>query len=298
MTKIYYLSDPRDPNNIRYIGKTIRELNHRLSIHIAEISLVNKTHKNNWIKFLLNEGIIPTISLIEEINDSYGSEREIYWIRYYKELGFDLTNSTDGGEGMLNPSEETRKKLSKASTGKNNPNYGKKRTKEINDKINAVRVMKHSDETKKILGEKSKGHTLSEEVRKVISEKNKGKKLSEETKLKISESLKGHSLSEETKEKLRNRIISDETKAKLSEACAGEKNGFYGKKHSKETKEKLSKSRKGSKFSEEVKAKMSESRSGKNNSFYGKKHSEETKAKMKANREKKKLEKFKIRGIN
>ncbi len=62
----------------------------------------------------------------------------------------------------------------------------------------------------------------------------------------------------------RGKIVSEETKEKMSIAHLGEKNGFFGKHHS-----------------EETKASMSEKRKGKNtkedNPFYGKEHSEETK---------------------
>ena len=112
---------------------------HRLSIHLSSTSLSNKTHKNNWIKSLLILDIIPIITLIEEASDECWVEREIFWIKYYRDSGFNLTNSTDGGEGMLNPSEDTRNKLSFASSGDRNPNYGKKRTKEINDKKRSFR---------------------------------------------------------------------------------------------------------------------------------------------------------------
>lgn len=45
----------------------------------------------------------------------------------------------------------------------------------------------------------------------------------------------------------------------------GEKHHFYGKRHSEETKKKISESRRGKCFKEEVKNKMSEQRKGKNN---------------------------------
>ena len=115
------------------------------------------------------------------------------------------------------------------------------------------------------------------------------RKLSEETKKKISESHKGMKLSEETKEKLRNKIISNKTrenmsisaknkiisnitKEKLSITNSGINNGFYGKKHSEETRKRMSESKKGKqttstlgkKHSEETKKKISESKKANN----------------------------------
>jgi len=58
----------------------------------------------------------------------------------------------------------------------------------------------------------------------------------------------GKKHTEESKRKMRGRIVSRETRKKLSDAQkgkTGEKNGFYGKKHSEESKLKLSEAHKG-----------------------------------------------------
>ena len=89
-------------------------------------------------------------------------------------------------------------------------------------------------------------------------------------------------------------IPSDETRLKLSEACSGEKNGFYGKKHTDETKTKLSKINKDKIIGDETRKNMSIAQSGEKNGFYGKKHTEETKRKMAESRRKKKEEKEKL----
>ena len=285
MVKIYKLYDPRFPDDVKYVGKTKKSLNERLSAHLSNYFLESKTHKNNWVKSLLCDDIKPLISLIEEVSEEDWIQKEIFWIKYYRDLGYNLTNSTDGGEGMLNITDDIREKLSKANSGINNPNYGKKRSKETNDKINEVRVIKHSEETKKIISEKLSGIPRSEETKKKISDSNKGKIVSEETKKKLSDANKG-------------KIISDETKEKLSESCYGEKNGFFGKKHSEETKDSISKSHKGKKHSDETREKMSQSMSGEKNGFFGKKHSEETKLKMAETRRRKKEEKEMLNKIN
>jgi len=75
----------------------------------------------------------------------------------------------------------------------------------------------------------------------------------------------------------------EEFKKYLSEINSGEKNKFYGKIHSEEAKEKISKKNTGKKRTEEVKQKMSEIFSGENNPFYGKKHSDESRAKISQN---------------
>ena len=67
-------------------------------------------------------------------------------------------------------------------------------------------------------------------------------------------SMKNKKMSQETKDKLSNAHIgkkhSEEAKQKMSEAHKGEKNHFYGKHHTKETKDLLSKINKSAIFSE------------------------------------------------
>lgn len=68
---------------------------------------------------------------------------------------------------------------------------------------------------------------------------------------------------------LKNGKCTEQYRKNMSFACSGNKNGFYGKKHSKETKNKLSKHFTGCKMSKETKNKMSKSQTGR-------KHSDET----------------------
>lgn len=60
----------------------------------------------------------------------------------------------------------------------------------------------------------------------------------------------------------------------------GENHPLYGIGHTKKSKEKMSKSRKGKKLSEEHKKKLSQAFSGENNPMYGKKHPEEIRKKI------------------
>ena len=66
----------------------------------------------------------------------------------------------------------------------------------------------------------------------------------------------------------------------LREAVKGEHNPFYGKKHTVESRAKMSQSSMGKKHTIEAKRKMSEGRRGNKNHFYGKKHTTESKNKM------------------
>lgn len=108
---IYALKDPRN-NEIRYIGKSSIGMD-RPKQHNKPSELIKKTHKTNWIKSLKNEGLDYIIEVLENCeSEEQVMQQEIYWIKFHKELGTNLTNLTDGGEGnsgWVMP-EETKKK--------------------------------------------------------------------------------------------------------------------------------------------------------------------------------------------
>lgn len=75
----------------------------------------------------------------------------------------------------------------------------------------------------------------------------------------------------------------EETKqvlSKLAKERIGEKNSFYKHKHSEETRQKISQANKGRKHTEEELKIMSEKQLGEKNHFYGKCHTEESKEKI------------------
>lgn len=90
----------------------------------------------------------------------------------------------------------------------------------------------HSEQTKKKMSEARKGIRYSEETIKKMSLSQTGRKSSNETKRKISE-------------KSRERWKDVNYKKRMSERFSGDKNPFFGKKHSEETGKKMSESRTG-----------------------------------------------------
>lgn len=110
-------------------------------------------------------------------------------------------------------SEETRKKISIATSGKNNPMYGTDRSGERNPMYG-----KHlSEESKKKMSESKKGTIVSEKTREILSINNSGS----------GNPMYGRNHTEEAKKK-----ISDANKGRL----IGELNPFFGKHHTEETK--------------------------------------------------------------
>lgn len=85
-------------DTIRYVGKTKRTLNYRLSCHLSGVKKNNfKRHKDNWIKKALKNGNQIKILLLEECDELNWKEREIFWIKKLKNKN-NLTNCTMGGE--------------------------------------------------------------------------------------------------------------------------------------------------------------------------------------------------------
>lgn len=158
-TYIYALKDPIT-FEIRYIGKSdnpIKRLRKHIIFTKANPNCYN--HKTNWIRQIISTNSIPIIEIIDEVNIVDWMFWESHYISLYKSWGFNLVNSTLGGDGGA-----TRN--------------GRKNSVEHCLKMSLSQ----------------KGRKLTEEHRKKIAEAAKSRKkrapLSEETKKKMSASAK------------------------------------------------------------------------------------------------------------
>lgn len=179
--KIYALLDPRN-NEIRYIGFTKGSLKDRLKDHI-HTAKKRTTHKHKWITSLLEIGLKPIMLEIESVTLENWQEREKYWISFYRDQ---LTNSTDGGEGLINPSEDTRKRISEKTS---DILKGNKRRKGV----------PHTEESKKAISE---GMLKSEKFKKGIANRPNYQSL-EENRKKMSDSTKWIRKTEEHKKNIK-----------------------------------------------------------------------------------------------
>jgi hypothetical protein len=103
-------------------GKYRRWRQHTQIIRLKEKDKTSNLFKYNKIKNILDQGFEPAIIIYERFEDEHDAlevERKLISIIGRKDLKKGpLTNFTDGGEGQINISEETRKRLSEAQKGR------------------------------------------------------------------------------------------------------------------------------------------------------------------------------------
>lgn len=157
---IYGLRDPLT-REIRYVGSSRRGLA-RPRVHAGLARRGERGHKANWIRSLLSAGLSYEIVVLEN-NPPDLDAAECYWISVGRAaLGLRFTNLCDGGQGVANPSEDSRR-------------------------------------TRR---EKLLGHSVSPETRKKISVGREGFRHTYEARAKISASLKGRKHSAATRQKI------------------------------------------------------------------------------------------------
>ena len=166
----------------------------------------NKYHKS----ITSNHGARVQV-IIKDIEWDVACFWEKAWIKALKGAGYKLANMTDGGDGVFNPSDEVRIKISKALTG-NKHASGIIRTEhqriEISKRMTGNQVWlgrSHSEETINKIKDKLSGRP--------------GRKKSQEEKDKISKTMTGKKRPKETCNKM---------SASMTKRWA--KNPFYGRK--------------------------------------------------------------------
>lgn len=117
-TFIYGLNDP-ETGECRYVGKSNNPKKRRWD-HVSSNA---NYHSVNWIKSLKARGLKPLLEILQEVPFDDWKIWERVWIKASRLIGMKLTNHTDGGDGLCNPTPETRKKLAKF--GKDHHAFGK-----------------------------------------------------------------------------------------------------------------------------------------------------------------------------
>lgn len=144
-TFIYALCEP-GTRTVRYIGKADRP-KRRFTNHLS-VSIKQKSHLGNWIRLLSSRGEKPELVVLREVPADQWAAAEERYIRLARGCKMNLVNSTDGGEGLNNPSLETRKKISEGNTGKiQTPESNEKRRVALTGSKNHFFGRKHSPKT-------------------------------------------------------------------------------------------------------------------------------------------------------
>lgn len=284
---VYALLD--EYNQPRYVGRSVNGIK-RAKQHgrTSTLKKDGNTHKANWIRSMQARGLqygYTLLNTLPSLDDMYKCEE--YWISYFRQIGCELTNATDGGEREANRviSEESRKRMSEAHVGKPSPKKGKvcwtaEQRKEIGDRQRGRPGKKWSEESKKKMSERCKGRSVSPEAREKISKTLTGRKLGPrdpEIGKKIAASRRGKKLSDASKENMRkaalerwnNQPMSEEIRKKISEANKGKerspehieklKKSLTGRTLSPEHRDAISKGKLGTTYTHEHSSKISES---------------------------------------
>lgn len=167
---VYGLASSED-GRLRYIGQTVCGLKKRLYEHRYYAKKHKKFPVQKWICSVIDNGFDIIAWIIAPIAILHETEKET--IAYYRDLGFDLLNLTDGGEGTIGFScNKGRKRPDLSERNRQNKGKpGRKLSHEENEKLQVYRKMK-----KPYLVERNKNnHPWI------------GKKHKEETKLKMVE---------------------------------------------------------------------------------------------------------------
>lgn len=156
-TFIYALCEP-GTRTIRYIGKTIH-LKSRLSQHLRKSSK-ETTRLGNWLRSVITTGKTPDLIELARVVGENWADAERFYIRLARGIGFDLANSTEGGEGSSVSGEEHHnfgctsfpgmENLRGAQkSGKDNPMFGKPVPEERRVRISAgLTGLKRSEKTR------------------------------------------------------------------------------------------------------------------------------------------------------
>lgn len=175
---IYGLFDPFS-GECRYIGVSVRPKD-RYANHLNDKSDTWRVH---WIQKLISSGSKPILFIFKkfDIEDDWQSIERL-WIKRAREKGFNLTNCTDGGDGVLGLSGEGYERMKKTWVGR-------KHKPETIELYKATRKGKlHSAEWKENMSSIMKGRKIT--WTEAISSANK--KLTEEQIVNIKTMLANH----------------------------------------------------------------------------------------------------------
>ena len=159
-------------NGKAYIGQTKNPLSKRVLSHVKgrkgrQRSLIGKAFDKYGLQSF-------EISVIDQADDSkILSEKECYWIRFLDTKKPNGYNLTDGGDGLINPSQEVRDRISQKLKG-HKPTSGFTGHKHSEETLRKFREMAPSEETREKMSAAGKGKVISEEDKEKSRQKHLG----------------------------------------------------------------------------------------------------------------------------
>lgn len=220
---IYGLTSSDRPGVIRYVGKTVLPLTTRVAAHISRALRQPKdTYKERWIRSALaTGGQIEGVVLAFAVTDADAYRLEHHYIRFFKTLGFELTNGSDWGRGFQGYRHSEQAKACVAAAHR-----GRQRSPEELEKQRRAHLGKPvSAETRVKVATANRGRVHSEESRLKKSAALRGRQFTAAHRAKIAEAntRRGESqrvLAKAMAERNRGRTRSAESRAKQSAAWA------------------------------------------------------------------------------
>ncbi len=204
----------------KYVGQS-KDLYKRKNGHFN--ALKNNKHKNKHLQNAYNKYGVESFSFsilcyCEPVVNAL-NKMEQFWIDALHPI---YNKAPVAGSPLgVKMSEEAKRKMSESRKGEKGSFWGKN----------------HTEETKKKMSLAKIGKKFSESHKNNMSISRKGKPFSEEHKNKIANSMRGH-------KNALGHSQSDETKKRMSVSKTGINNPFFGKEQSKETRQKISESKK------------------------------------------------------
>ena len=176
---VYALVDPRSPEQIRYVGHAI-DVDGRRKRHINDASTQSRTHKVCWIRKLLSDGVEPdAVKKVVVASRNEAAHYETLLISAYKSSGHRLTNSTAGGDGVVEWTPELRARVRMLKLGKKRgPHTDATKRKMSAAHKGRIRSPQEIEANKKV-GIARRGKPISETARAsfvAMGERNRGKK--------------------------------------------------------------------------------------------------------------------------
>lgn len=117
-------------NEVRYVGKANKP-KERFRAHLWGGKRTQSSYKRNWIDSLKREGLKPVLEVIKEVPIEEWKNWEKYYVTYYRDKGCNLTNITDGGDGLGYGNQTSFKKGNKS----HNKGTGHKKQCAVCDKL-------------------------------------------------------------------------------------------------------------------------------------------------------------------